>query len=150
MRVIVALALAVVVVAGCSSRAAPTAVAVHVTPSPTVARTPRPTPIVHTITGTFDLIGTYPGADCAGTGGYDDIREGTGVTLRDRQSSVIAIATLGAGEGLGGSCRFVFTFPGVPEIPAYTIEVSHRGGITKSLADLRADGWNVALQLGGY
>jgi hypothetical protein len=147
------LVLAAVLVAGCG-RATPPATGVGATPrpTPTVAPTPAPspTPLFHTIMGTFDLIGTFPGPDCSGTGGYDDIHEGTDVALKDRQGSVIAISTLGPGESQDRVCRFAFTIDDVPELPFYTVEVSHRGGVTKSLADLRADGWRFALQLGGY
>lgn len=43
---------------------------------------------------------------------------------------------------------FRFTPIAVPAAAFYSVEVSHRGAITYSRADMLASGWTVALTLG--
>lgn len=142
-----------VVVAGCgtgapSAPAATVATAVTPAPSPTSAAS-------HRLTGTFTLndrpeIGAN--ATCHGTGGYDDIREGLGVVVRDGAGVVLATSALGPGAYVDVArlygCRFLFFVPDVPDAPFYAIEVGHRGELTYSKAELEAAGWSVAFTLG--
>ena len=46
-------------------------------------------------------------------------------------------------------CTYKFTIPALPDSDFYKVEVSHRGGITYSKADLEAQGWSVSTSLGG-
>lgn len=47
-----------------------------------------------------------------------------------------------------GFCEIGFSIPELPEADFYTVEVSHRGGMSYSAADLEARGWQVSLSLG--
>ena len=147
MKEVLAALAAMLSLAACAG-SAPTPVVVYVTPEPTTAPTATPAPITHSITGTFDLLGTFGGTSCYGSGGYDDIREGVGVTLRDGNGIVIATSALDRGVSRIGSCHFTFSIPDAPDAPFYSVEVSHRGEMTKSAADLAAAGWAFALELG--
>ena len=104
----------------------------------------------HRITGTLRLspafVGSEPG--CKGYGGYTDINAGAGVVLKDGDGKILGTGQLQTGSGDAASCSFPFTIDNVPEVPFYSVEVSHRGQITESLAELQADGWNFGLTLG--
>lgn len=90
---------------------------------------------------------TSGAAPCKGTGGYDDIGQGTQVTVTDEAGKVVGVGALGAGQynSVSGSCTFEFTVAGVaPGRAFYGVEVAHRGVI-------RYEGGKVAspqLQLG--
>lgn len=88
---------------------------------------------------------------CTGDGGYDDIRAGTQVVIRDSGGKQIALGALDSGrielEGYGAviRCSFGFDVPGVPvEGEIYSVEVAHRGEISFQ----RADAASIALSLG--
>lgn len=106
------------------------------------------------IVGTLALYDYAPLPDgCGGTGGYDDIRQGAGVTLRDDTGRIIATSALSSGvlrtEDLTKPyCAFSFVISNIPEVPFYSVEVSHRGQVTASLAEMRTSGWRFALELG--
>ena len=109
----------------------------------------------HTISGTFTLLDTSTepsitrsGSGCEGGGGYNDIRPGAGITLKDGDGKVLATSSLGAGSGTNTSCDFTFSLTNVPEVPFYTIEISHRGALSYSLSDMKAQVWDLALSLG--
>ena len=110
----------------------------------------------HTITGDFVLVESdlsFPsikatGTSCEGTGGYSDISAGAQVTLRDGDGKTLGTTFLLSGTGTVSSCDFTFTIENVPEVPFYSVEISHRGQITNSLADMKADGWTFSLSLG--
>jgi hypothetical protein len=137
-RLVLVLAL---VVAGCNAPAA--------TPVPTAAPTAVPT---HVITGQLTLIGFSTvtlATQCFGKGGYDDLKEGATVTLRDQSSTILASTALGAGVASAGACTFPFTLTGVPDTASfYVIEVSHRGQVTKSHAEMVDAGWIFDLTIG--
>ena len=114
-----------------------------------------------TVTGSIVLnVGFGPGRDdgepCAGEGGYDDIRPGAEVTVRDRTGAIIATSRLDWGvveriiEGDPDRfyCRLPFSVPDVPEADFYSIEVSRRGELTFSRDELEALDWQVAFELG--
>jgi hypothetical protein len=117
----------------------------------------------HTLNGTVSLtdvgdltLGTSPsigGTDgnCYGTGGYSDMAEGADVTVKDGAGKILATGSLGGGTGsisnFASSCSFEFTVQ-VPDADFYTVEVSHRGGVNFSHADLESKGWTVSLSLG--
>jgi len=91
---------------------------------------------------------------CSGDGGYDDIAAGAGVVVRNQAGSVIATSTLEGGHseltsaGVGYYCHFDFHVINVPSAPFYSIEISHRGAITHSRAELAAEGWHLDITLG--
>lgn len=153
-----ALILVALVVAGCGGTAptpqiilvtAPPAVTVTVTATPPA---PTGTPETFRLSGTLSLdtgVVNYGSAkSCSGTGGYSDIVQGAPVTVRDGAGDVIATGVLGAGV-LTDRCLFEFTVARVPAVPFYTVEVSRRGGLTYSHAEMVAMGWFVSFTLGG-
>lgn len=113
-------------------------------------------PTARPIDGTMSLTGRQSVNDnhktrCKGIGGYDDIREGAPVVVKDQAGTVIATGALGAGAyDINGDppCVFAFSVPAVPDATFYTIEVSHRGGLTYSYAEMAARNWTVAFTLG--
>ncbi len=138
------------VVAGCSAPAA--------TPVPTPVPTPAASPVTHTVTGTLTLNtspswtlllpGQGPG-QCLGKGGYSDIADGASVTLRDEKGTILGAASLREGMLAGAGCNFPFTLTDVPDTATfYAVTISHRGEISKSHAEMVADGWVFGLTLG--
>lgn len=106
--------------------------------------------------GTFTLEGSFAltenavanGKACQGTGGYDDISNGTSVTVYGASGEVIATGQLGDSKKAGyGSCIFDVAVPGVPKGEKfYKVEVSHRG--TLQLSAKEAEGGEFAGSLG--
>lgn len=107
-----------------------------------------------TLVGTMTLKG-YPylgrsGGPCTGEGGYDDIRLGASVVVKDGKGVTLATGRLGAGKmgEFGVDCEFSLEVLNVPKADFYSIEVSHRGALTYSRKELAAIGWSVAFELG--
>lgn len=105
-----------------------------------------------TATGTLTLSspdgnGISGGASCVGTGGFNDIREGTQVVIRDETGTTVGVGQLeAASASLSTRCTFAFTVDGVPTgADFYEVEISHRGGITFSQEELER---GVSLTLG--
>ncbi|MGY1522239.1 hypothetical protein ACW69C_00480 [Streptomyces sp. MN3] len=85
--------------------------------------------------------GLEPGELCSGTGGYSDIDFGTQVNVTDAAGTLVAVGNLGLGEKTELGCEFPFTVDDItPGSKFYTIEVSHRGGLTQTEEELRAGG----------
>jgi hypothetical protein len=89
---------------------------------------------------------------CRGTGGYDDITEGAQVTVYDSAGKIVATDQLGAGTPGGqaldlppSNCTFPITMK-VPGSDFYAVEVSHRGKVTFSRAQVESG--DVALTIG--
>lgn len=101
-------------------------------------------PTTFTLSGTMKLIGsgnirTAGGRGCAGSGGFDDIAAGAGVTVYDGGSQIVAKGQLANGALVDGVCRFMVIIEQVPAGPAfYQVEVSHRGKLTLTAADAKA------------
>lgn len=113
------------------------------------AATAAPTATLRAITGVITVNGSTLGTVCSPKPGYDDIHEGTQVTLKDGAGTIIGTSALGP-VAIGGrqACDYAFTIAGVPEVPFYAIEVGHRGEVTASLAEMQASGWRFELELG--
>jgi hypothetical protein len=145
-----AMVLAVVVlvasVAGCTGKAS--------APKPAV-------PQVHRLEGSYTVHGIFRhrnyGAPCvAADAGYADIHAGTPVVLRDKSGAVVGSATLGDGtlhqqplRGRDDDCLFRFSLT-VPDRAEYRIEVSSRGAVAFSQADLERTHWTANLTIGAY
>lgn len=121
------------------------------TPSPSVESTPTS----QTISGTLKLYGRAAaqvgGGRCSGTGGYDDIDAGTQVRVSNEDGTLIGTGHLEEGElnlPKKTICTFPFVVEGIPNAAFYSIEVSHRGELTYSAAELAAKDWTVAFTLG--
>jgi hypothetical protein len=89
---------------------------------------------------------------CYGQRGYDDIRGGAQVTVTDPDGKVIALGKLDEGRATVGSdqratkCVFQFKVEGVPTGQGfYGVEVSHRGVLRDSEADIRSKQLNFTL-----
>jgi hypothetical protein len=147
------------IVAACGPAAPASSVAATSSPSPSVdptpspSPTPEPTPASHAMTVSLDL--TDPGAwpdgtlTCAGTGGYDDIFEASQVVVRDESGTVLATADLGIGLLLQpDTCSFITKVENIPPAAFYTVEISHRGELIYSAAEMEQKGWRVAVTLG--
>ncbi len=102
-----------------------------------------------TAKGTFTLkqIGLSSSTGpCEGRDGYQDIRPGVQVVVRDATGKDVGLGRLGDGTRVDpGWCEFPFTVTDIPESEGlYTIEVSKRGGISFK----RTDAAKLALTLG--
>ncbi|MFF0109554.1 hypothetical protein [Streptomyces hirsutus] len=83
--------------------------------------------------------GLEPGELCSGTGGYSDVDFGTQVNVTDAAGTLVAMGSLGFGEKAELGCEFPFTVDDIPPgSKFYTVEVSHRGGLTQTENELRA------------
>lgn len=74
---------------------------------------------------------------CRGTGGYSDLAEGTPVAISDASGKTIAIGRLETGRVSGADCVFPFHVS-VPRSDFYGIEVSHRGVVKYSRAEVQS------------
>ncbi|MEV7861583.1 hypothetical protein AB0O86_22820 [Streptomyces hirsutus] len=95
--------------------------------------------------GTLTVAGIGAGLDpkelCSGTGGYSDIDFGTQVNVTDAAGTLVAKSSLGLGQKTELGCEFPFTVDDItPGSKFYTVEVSHRGGLTQTEDELRAGG----------
>ena len=121
----------------------------------TTEMTVTTTVAVPVVTGTIELRpADWFGTPCEGKGGFDDIRPGANVVVKDGDSNTLGVNTLDEGEkvkppGLGSDrCVFSFSVELVRESPFYTVEIAGRGGPTYTHADMVEDGWQVDLTLG--
>lgn len=73
---------------------------------------------------------------CEGRHGFDDMTEGTDVTVYDAAGKVIGSSSLEAGLRSGSSCRWAFSVSDLPPNPFYQVEVSHRGKVTIQRSDV--------------
>ncbi|MGW6273676.1 hypothetical protein [Streptomyces sp. NPDC055060] len=107
-------------------------------------------PAAFTLEGTFTLNedAVDIDGDCAGTGGYDDIAEGTSVTVYGASGDVIATGRLGESKpGSYGTCTYAVAVDDVPKGEKfYKVEVSHRG--TLQLSAKEAENGKLASSLG--
>ncbi len=109
-----------------------------------------------TLHGTIHLTSSsgvvHSGTSCAGTGGYDDMTAGAPVTVKNEAGSVIGTGSLGQGVSDPNyptvACDFSFTISDLADAKFYSVEVSHRGAINYSKADLDKAGWKISLSLG--
>lgn len=112
----------------------------------------------HAITGHMTLSGLdvlngtpglKVGADCYGAGGYDDIHEGTSVSVANQDGKIIATGQLGAGSIVAfHTCSLPFTVKDVPDAKFFKVTISHRGELVYSKDELSGKGWVVEASLG--
>jgi hypothetical protein len=111
--------------------------------------------ILHSDPDTFTLDGSFELTDgaiddgiggCEGTGGYDDIAEGTSVTVYDAAGAVIATGSLGSSTYELSTCTFDVSVPDVPKgEDFYKVEVSHRGTVQLSAEEAEAGQFGASL-----
>jgi hypothetical protein len=106
----------------------------------------------HALTGTLTLkAGDSRTPTCEGTGGYSDIHPGTQLTVKDEAGVIVGSGTLGAATSPADTrypCEYPFTISEVGAAKFYSVEVSKRGALTYSAADMDKMGWKVSLTLG--
>jgi len=92
------------------------------------------------------------GDSCSGDGGYSDIDEGATVSVKNQSGTLIGSGRLGPGTVQGGStlkwCVFPFEVGGVKDAQFFQVEVSRRGGLSYSKADMEKNDWTVHASLG--
>jgi hypothetical protein len=110
---------------------------------------------LHKNTGTYGSPGitvdtTSNGMQCAGTGGFSDIRTGAPVTIYDATGTIVGVGGLAVGTPTGinstqgvvsyvTGCDFPFTVAHVPTGSTfYQYEISHRGKLTFQPADAQS------------
>lgn len=103
-----------------------------------------------TVTGTFTLYDygsiDHGSATCWGTGGYSDIAAGAQVRISNASGKIVAVGELEPSSYQTGECEFSFEVTSVPKGEKYyEIEISHRGALTYSEAEMQEE---LALQLG--
>ncbi|MFJ9089534.1 hypothetical protein ACIRL3_44690 [Streptomyces sp. NPDC102384] len=107
-------------------------------------------PSTFTLKGEFTLLeeAVSIDGDCAGTGGYDDIREGASVTVYGAKGDVVATGSLGDSKSASyGTCTYKIAVGDVPKGEKfYKVEVSHRG--TLQLTAKEAENGELASSLG--
>ncbi|MBK3584285.1 hypothetical protein JHN49_11305 [Streptomyces sp. MBT57] len=83
---------------------------------------------------------------CYGTDGYDDIEEGTSVTVYDGAGDITATGILGTSTYAGGLCVFDIAIDNVPTGEKfYQVEVSHRGKVHLTADEAEAGKLSVSL-----
>lgn len=85
--------------------------------------------------------------DCHGTGGYDDVKAGTQVTVKDAAGKVVGVGQLGQGTAtigwMGGEqtatqCTFPLKVNNVPAGDFYEVQVGGRKPIAVTAAQVDA------------
>ncbi|GLZ76653.1 hypothetical protein Afil01_14600 [Actinorhabdospora filicis] len=98
----------------------------------------------------YEMAGLYGNGDpCSTSLGYDDIREGTQVTISDSADATVALGRLerGAVSNAYSACGFGFEIPGVPAgLGFYGVSIGRRGTMRYAEAELK--GGRLELQLG--
>ncbi|WP_055713143.1 hypothetical protein [Streptomyces torulosus] len=106
-------------------------------------------PNTFTLTGTFELTEGAVGdglGGCEGSGGYDDITEGTAVTVYDAAGTVVATGRLGDSTLSSGTCAFEVVVEDVPRgEDFYKVEISHRGTVQLSGDEAEAGQFGASL-----
>ena len=113
---------------------------------------------VHTITGEMalrdsDRFDYDVGDSCSGSGGYSDIAQGAPVTVKNQSGTVIGSGSLGPGTIEGDTtavraCVFPFQVDDVSDAEFFQVEISRRGVLSYSKADMEANGWTLHFSLG--
>lgn len=108
-----------------------------------------------TVTGTLQL---YSGSDgdqyknvggiCWGTGGYDDLKAGATIVLKDEAGKLVGTSSLESGKGDLLSCEFAFTIHDVGDARIYQSSIGHRGGPSWTREQMEAMGWRIGLSIG--
>lgn len=94
----------------------------------------------------------FDGGQCYGVGGYEDVREGLQVVVRDASSVIVGTGQLRrqpAGRDTDYSaCLFVWKISNIPQSGFYSIEVGNRGTIIYAHTDLQRNNFLAEATLG--
>ncbi|MFB8394055.1 hypothetical protein [Streptomyces yangpuensis] len=86
------------------------------------------------------------GERCTGLDGYSDIQRGAQANVTGADGTLVATGELEGGKKAALGCEFPFAIEGIPQgAKFYTVEVSHRGGLTQTEDELRSGGLTFAL-----
>lgn len=102
------------------------------------------------VTGTLELtdIDTTL-AGCIGQGGYSDISAGATVVITDQTERIVGSGSLDEGVASDASCTYSFSIPDVrQDEQQYAVEISHRGKVVQSAAEMQLRGWSFSVSLG--
>jgi hypothetical protein len=110
----------------------------------------------HDIHGTIALTDLRNGPECGGFSGeiggitskYADIQVGAQVTVKNQDGTIIGLGKLQHDLGPPDHCTFAFTIGDVPDASFYSVEVTHRGALTYSAAEIESAAWTVTFTLG--
>jgi hypothetical protein len=69
--------------------------------------------------GSYGFTTAADGRGCEGTNGYEDVHEGTQVTVSESTGKTIGVGMLGIGRRDDISCTFEFSVPDVPDADFY-------------------------------
>lgn len=107
-------------------------------------------PQTHTVIGLVGLTDADTAtAGCVGAGGYSDITPGAEVILTNQSGKILGATGLSAGVAAVDLCQYTFTIHNVPDDQAqYAVEVTHRGKVVKSKAEMQASNWTIELTIG--
>ncbi|MFJ3089053.1 hypothetical protein [Streptomyces sp. NPDC086838] len=107
-------------------------------------------PETFTLTGVFALTDSFvrtEGEHCQGRDGYDDIADGTSVTVYDADGGVAATGSIAKSKYSPFRCTFRVAVKDVPKGEKfYQVEVSHRGKV--QLTAKEAEDGKLAASLG--
>jgi hypothetical protein len=111
-------------------------------------------PITHVIKGSVKVFDFNVGYDPDRTicifavPRFEDVGEGATVTVKDGAGSIVGVSKLESAISTSfNDCVFPFSVT-VSDAEFYAIEVSRRGELNFSKADLESKGWMVQLKLG--
>lgn len=124
----------------------------------------------HSITGTLvikEWIYGVEGQSCSGENGYEDIKAGKQILVKNNKGEILGTGELDQGKGvktllseeleqkaieagLGTPlmCKFPITIENVPQADFYTFEIGRRGGITYTAKQLEQQDWKIEFRLG--
>lgn len=107
------------------------------------------------VSASFGL-NTGVGQSCSAKAGYDDIAEGSQVTIKDDSGKTVAFAPLGKGEvsskdpfnaGNYIYCEFAFTIDKLPSASIYAVSIggAQRGVVNFDLTEVKAKGFAISI-----
>jgi hypothetical protein len=106
-----------------------------------------------TVSGTMTITENIAGGtSCMGVQGFEDMRKGASVVVRDTSGEIIGVGELAGGVGdrlIAGNaerCRFAFHVTGVPRQRSYDVRVSYRPA--RRFTAAQVDGGPVEFSLG--
>jgi hypothetical protein len=85
------------------------------------------------------------GESCHGGNGYADINRNANVIVRNGETEILDITSLGDGRGDNRTCTFSFSFSIPDGQDRYVVSVSHRGDYIYSFDQLTSQGFHVRL-----
>lgn len=90
---------------------------------------------------------TFPCPDGPG-GGYNDLRDGTSVSVSDGAGTLLATGHLKDGLQKMTGVTFNFTVSELPDADFYKVSIGGRGELPYSKSDLESAGWSVSATIG--